>query len=85
MIDEERFPVGNFPKCTVLSAVYGYLRDTLSYPGIEELIEKVVLSQITLRFNAGLSIPEQSGHRFHGKADTDSIPFRTLIPFESGQ
>ena len=32
-----------------------------------------------------MSIPEQSGHQFHGKADTDSISFRTPIPFESGQ
>jgi len=32
-----------------------------------------------------MSIPEQSGHPFHGKADSDSIPFRTPIPFESGQ
>ena len=32
-----------------------------------------------------LSIPEQSGHRFHVKADSDSIPIRTPIPFESGQ
>ena len=32
-----------------------------------------------------LSIPEQSGHPFHAKADSDSIPFRTPIPFESGQ
>ena len=32
-----------------------------------------------------VSIPEQSGHLFHGKADSDSIPIRTPIPFESGQ
>jgi|GEM_PF-2785035 len=32
-----------------------------------------------------VSIPEQSGHPFHAKADSDSIPFRTPIPFESGQ
>jgi len=32
-----------------------------------------------------MSIPEQSGHPFHAKADSDSIPFRTPIPFESGQ
>jgi len=42
--------------------------------------------QIKERIVTGLvSIPEQSGHPFHAKADSDSIPFRTPIPFESGQ
>ena len=32
-----------------------------------------------------VNIPEQTGHRFHAKPDSDSISFRTPIPFESGQ
>ena len=41
--------------------------------------------QVPNAFTTEVSIPEQSGHRFHAKADSDSIPIRTPIPFESGQ
>jgi putative transposase len=37
---EERFPGGHFPKCIVLQAVYWYLRYSLSYRDIEELMEE---------------------------------------------
>ena len=40
MTDEERFPGGHFPKCIVLQAVYWYLRYSLSYRDIEELMEE---------------------------------------------
>lgn len=37
---EERFPGGHFPKCIVLQAVYWYLRYSLSYRDIEELMKE---------------------------------------------
>ena len=40
MVVEERFPGGHFPKCVVLQAVYWYLRYSLSYRDIEELMEE---------------------------------------------
>ena len=40
MVDEKRFPGGHFPKCIVLQAVYWYLRYSLSYRDIEELMEE---------------------------------------------
>jgi len=36
---EERFQGGHFPKCIVLQAVFWYLRYSLSYRDIEELME----------------------------------------------
>ncbi len=38
MVVEEKFPGGHFPKCIVLQAVYWYLRYSLSYRDIEELM-----------------------------------------------
>ncbi len=40
MVVEEKFPGGHFPKCIVLQAVYWYLRYSLSYRDIEELMEE---------------------------------------------
>ncbi len=37
---EERFPGGHFLKCIVLQAVYWYLRYSLSYRDIEELMKE---------------------------------------------
>ena len=37
---EEKFPGGHFPKCIVLQAVYWYLRYSLSYRDIEELMKE---------------------------------------------
>ena len=38
MVVEEKFPGGHFPKCIVLQVVYWYLRYSLSYRDIEELM-----------------------------------------------
>ena len=40
MGDVERFKGGHFPKCIVLQGVYWYLRYSLSYRDIEELMEE---------------------------------------------
>ncbi len=40
MVVEEKFPGGHFPKCIVLQTVYWYLRYSLSYRDIEELMEE---------------------------------------------
>jgi putative transposase len=40
VIIEEKFPGGHFPKCIVLQAVYWYLRYSLSYRDIEELMKE---------------------------------------------
>lgn len=40
MVVEERFHGGHFPKCIVLQAVFWYLRYSLSYRDIEELMEE---------------------------------------------
>jgi putative transposase len=40
VIIEEKFPGGHFPKCIVLQAVYWYLRYSLSYHDIEELMKE---------------------------------------------
>ena len=40
MASKERFHGGHFPKCIVLQAVFWYLRYSLSYRDIEELIKE---------------------------------------------
>ncbi len=40
MASEERFHDGHFPKCIVLQAVFWYLRYSLSYRDIEELMKE---------------------------------------------
>jgi len=40
MASKERFHGGHFPKCIVLQAVFWYLRYSLSYRDIEELMEE---------------------------------------------
>ena len=44
-------------------------------------IDTLLLIADILDIDYELSIPEQTGHRFHVKPDTDSISFRTPIPF----
>jgi len=47
---------------------------------------QITATGITIRDASGMvHIPEHSGHRFHVNPDSDSISFRTPIPFESGQ
>jgi len=64
------------------ACISGVANIDLVYMNSHTWVRLFVLGSVVSR---GLSIPEQSGHRFHGKADTDSISFRTPIPFESGQ
>ncbi len=40
MAGKERFNGGHFPKCIVLQAVFWYLRYSLSYRDIEELMRE---------------------------------------------
>ena len=40
MAGKERFHGGHFPKCIVLQAIFWYLRYSLSYRDIEELMKE---------------------------------------------